>query len=143
MKKFLVFSSQFSVPRLDSGQMLVELIIAIGIAAIMLPALLTGLYASSQSKPQQQQRAQAVALLAQTESAMRSIKNSSWSSFANDGTYHTAIVNNQWTLAANAQTVNGLTQQVVVSDVYRDTNDAIVSSGGTLDPSTKQVAVTI
>jgi len=142
MKKFLGFSSQFLVSGF-AGQMLVELIIAIGIAAIMLPALLTGLYASSQSKPQQQQRAQAVALLEQTESAMRSIKNSSWSSFANDGTYHTAIVSNQWTLAANAQTVNGFTQQVVVSDVYRNTNDAVVSSGGTLDPSTKQVAVTI
>jgi len=136
MKKILVL-------HFESGQMLVELIMAIGIAAIMLPALLTGLYASSQSKPQQQQRTQAVALFEQTEAAVRSIKNSSWSTFSNDGTYHTVVVNNQWTLAANAQTVNGLTQQVVVSDVYRNSSDTIVSLGGTLDPSTKQVTVTV
>jgi len=131
------------IPGLMVGQMLVELILAIGIAAVILPALLTGLYASSQSKPQQQQRTQAVALLQQTEAAIRSIKNSSWSTFANDGTYHTLVVNNQWNLAANAQTTNGLTQQVVINDVYRNTSDAIVTTGGTPDPSTKLVTITI
>src|ERR1700749_978397 len=110
----------------EKGQMLVELIMAIGIAAIMLPALLTGLYASNQSKPQQQQRTQAVALLLQTESAVRNVKNTSWTNFANDGVYHTVVSNNQWTLASNAQTINGLTQQVVVSDVYRNNADTIV-----------------
>jgi type II secretory pathway pseudopilin PulG len=137
-----VFSFEFPVLT-QKGQMLVELILAIGIAAVILPALLTGLYASSQSKPQQQQRTQAVALLQQSEAAVRSMKNSSWSTFANDGTYHTTVLNNQWTLAANAQTVNGLTQQVVVSDVYRNSSDAIVTTGGTLDPSTKQVTITV
>lgn len=139
-KKFSIFNFQFSILR---GQMLVELILAIGIAAIILPALLTGLYASSQSKPQQQQRTQAVALLQQTEAALRNIRTSNWSTFANDGTYHTTVVNNQWTLAANAQTVNGLTQKIVISDVYRNTSDAIVTTGGTLDPSTKQITITI
>jgi len=123
--------------------MLVELIMAIGIAAVILPALLTGLYASSNSKPQQQQRAQAVALLQQTEAAIRSIKSSSWSTFSNDGTYHLVISANQWTLAANAKTTNGFTQAVVISDIYRNSSDAIVSTGGTLDPSTKQVTITI
>lgn len=143
IKKVLLQRYMFAFLYNEAGQMLVELILAIGIAAIILPALLTGLYASSQSKPQQQQRTQAVALLEQTEAAVRSIKNSSWSTFANDGTYHATVVNNQWSLAANAQTVNGLTQQIVVSDVYRNTSGAIVTSGGTYDPSTKQVAVTI
>ena len=63
------------------GQMLIELILAIGISAIILPALLTGLYASSKSKPQQQQNTQAVALLFQTEAAVKDIRNTSWSSF--------------------------------------------------------------
>ena len=44
---------------------------------------------------------------------------------------------------ANAQTTNGLTQKIVVSDVYRNSSDAIVTTGGTLDPSTKQVTITI
>jgi len=95
IKKVLLQRYMFAFLYNEAGQMLVELILAIGIAAIILPALLTGLYASSQSKPQQQQRTQAVALLEQTEAAVRSIKNSSWSTFANDGTYHVTVVNNQ------------------------------------------------
>lgn len=123
--------------------MLIELIMAIGISAIILPALLTGLYASRQSRPQQEQRAQSTALLQQTVTAVESIKNSDWSAFANDGTYHLTVVNNKWTLTANPQTVNGLTQQIVIGDVYRNTSGAIVATGGTLDPSTKEVTVTI
>ncbi|HWY79801.1 MAG TPA: hypothetical protein VNW29_05595 [Candidatus Sulfotelmatobacter sp.] len=125
------------------GQLLVELILAIGISAIILPALLTGLYASRQSRPQQQQRVQAVALMQQVVTAVENIKNSNWSLFAVDGTYHAAISNNKWIFVTNAQTVNGFTQQVIVSDIYRSTTGAIVTSGGTLDPSTKQVTITI
>lgn len=127
----------------SKGQMLVELILAIGISAIILPALLTGLVSSRQSRPQQQQRAQAVTFLQESVAAIENIKNSSWTSFGNNGTYHTAIVSNKWSLVSGTQTINGLTQQIVISDVYRDSNGAIVTSGGILDPSTKQVDITI
>jgi hypothetical protein len=125
------------------GQMLVELILVIGISVLILPALLIGLLSSVDSKPQQQQRAQAIALVQQTISGIESIKNSSWANFGNDGTFHLAAVSNKWTLVANPQTVNGLTQQIVISDVYRGGSGNIVSTGGTLDPSTKRLDVTV
>jgi LVIVD repeat len=139
-KKFSIFNFQFSISR---GQMLIELVLAIGISVIIIPALLTGLYASDKTQPQHYQSEQATALMQQTVAAVEDIKDSDWSSFATNGTYHPEIVNNKWTLATNAQTANGFTQQVVISDVYRDSNDAIVTSGGTLDPSTKQVTITV
>jgi len=127
----------------SAGQMLVELVLAMGIAAIILPALLTGLVASRQGKPQQQQSLAATELFKQTVNAVRNIRDTSWTSFAVDGTYHPVIVSNAWTFATGSATVNGFTQQVQIGDVYRDANGNIVNSGGTLDPSTKQVVTTI
>ncbi|MGI8419814.1 MAG: hypothetical protein ACR2LN_04170 [Candidatus Levyibacteriota bacterium] len=131
------------LPSSESGQMLVELVMAIGMAAIILPALLTGLVASREGRPQQQQREQATALLKETVNAVQNIRDSNWTSFAIDGTFHPIISTNKWIFAANAGTVNGFTQQVVISDVYRDTSGAITLSGGTLDPSTKKIVATI
>ncbi|HSX09694.1 MAG TPA: hypothetical protein VLF93_06065 [Candidatus Saccharimonadales bacterium] len=126
-----------------TGQMLVELVMAIGIAAIILPALLTGLVTSRQGRPQQQQSLQATELFKETANAVREVRDNSWTTFAVDGTYHPTIVNNAWTLASGSATTNGFTQQVVIGDVYRDTSGNIVSSGGTLDPSTKKVVITV
>lgn len=142
-KKYTHVSFTFLSFPFSKGQMLVELIMAIGISAVIIPALLTGLVASREGRPQQQQRAQATALLRETITAVKNAKETDWTMFAVNGTYHPAIVANKWTLSANAQTVNGLTQQIVLSDVYRDNSGTIVSSGGTLDPSTKQALVTI
>lgn len=123
--------------------MLVELVMAIGIAAIILPALLTGLVASRQSRPQQQQNLQATQLFKETVNAVEQVKNNSWASFGVDGTFHPVISSNQWTLASGSTTANGFTQQVVIADVYRNSSGSIVTSGGTMDPSTKKVTISI
>jgi type II secretory pathway pseudopilin PulG len=125
------------------GQMLVELMIAIGIAAIMIPALLTGYATSREGKPQEEKRQLAVNFLQETESAVKSIRDNNWATFSINGTFYTSIVNNAWTLVSGTNTnADGLTQKIVISSVYR-TSGAIVTSGGTLDPSTKKVDITI
>jgi type II secretory pathway pseudopilin PulG len=127
----------------NHGQALVELVLAMGIAAIIFPALLAGFMTSREGKTQQGLRMQAVALLKQTEQAVRSVKDSGWTTFAVNGTYHTTLSGNTWALAANSAVVNGFTQEVVISDVNRNNNGDIVMSGGTLDPMTKRVVMTI
>lgn len=129
--------------KLQKGQLLVELLMTIGLSAIIIPALLTGLMASREGKVQQENRMQAVALLKEAEEALRFIKDNDWSSFAVNGVYHPTISANSWILTSNAETVNGFTRQIVVSDVYRDSSGAIVATGGTVDPSTKKATVTI
>src|ERR1700752_2412045 len=94
------------------GQMLVELVMAIGISAVILPALLTGVVASRQSRPQQQQNLQATELFKETVNAVEQVKNNSWINFAVDGTFHPIIASNQWVMASGSTTVNGFTQQV-------------------------------
>ena len=126
------------------GQTLVELLLAIGIAAVVLPALFLGLMSARSGRAQQKQRLEATALLKETKEAVRNVREKGWATFAVNGTFHTEISGSSWTLATGSATVNGFTKQVVISDVYRDSTGAITpSTAETLDPSTKKVVTTI
>lgn len=125
------------------GQALVELLLVIGIAAIFLPGLLTALVASREGQAQQDQRVEAVALMRETEEVVRSVREKGWNAFATNGTFHPAISGSAWSFAPGSEVINGLTRQLVISDVYRDSNGVVVQSGGTKDSSTKKVTITV
>ncbi|HSW97423.1 MAG TPA: type II secretion system protein [Candidatus Saccharimonadales bacterium] len=133
----------FSNTYFQKGQSLVELLVAIGISTILLPALLTGLYTTNNSKAQADQRTQAQTLLKETDEAVRSVRESGWSAFSTNGTFHPVVTGSAWSLATGTATINGLTQSIIITDVQRDTSGVIVTSGGTVDPSTKQVVTTV
>ncbi len=125
------------------GQSLIEIIVAIGITAILLPALATGLVASRQGKPQQIQRSEATSLLQEAGEAVRVARETGWTAFAVNETYHPVVSGNTWTLALGSETTNGYTRSIVISDVFRDGTGKIVTSGGTHDPSTKEIMATV
>jgi type II secretory pathway pseudopilin PulG len=127
----------------ECGQSLIEVILAIGLSAIILPALLTGLVSSRQGKAQQSQRTQAVYLLNETADALRNIREKGWESFAVNGTFHPTISETTWVLTPGSATVNGFNQSVVISDINRNANGEIVTSGGMLDLSSKKVDISI
>lgn len=123
--------------------MLVEILLVIAITAIMLPALLTGLISSQQGKSQQGQRVQAVALMKEAEEVVRNVRNQGWGSFSTNGVYHPLISGNTWGFSSGTETINGLTRSLTISDIYRDSNGVVVTSGGSLDPSTKRVYIQV
>ncbi|HEX8932443.1 MAG TPA: hypothetical protein VF810_04770 [Patescibacteria group bacterium] len=125
------------------GQTLIELVLAMGLAAVIFPALLTGFMTSREGKAQAAARMQAVALLKENEQAVRSVRNNSWNNFALDGTFHPVLSGFVWTLAPGTAQINNFMQAINISDVYRDNTGAIAASGGTYDPSTKKVVITI
>ncbi len=127
----------------QKGQLLVEILVAIALTAIMLPALLTGLFSSKEGKVQQGQRVQAIALMKEADEVVRNVRAQSWSNFSVNGTYHPLISGSTWTFASGSETINGLTRTVTVSDVYRNPDGTIASSGGALDPSTKKVYIQV
>ncbi len=127
----------------QNGQSIVEFLIAIGLTAIFLPALLTGLVASREGKAQQTQRIEATTLLKEAEEAVRIVRETNWSSIAANGTFHPVISGSNWTLSGNAEVANGYTRKIVISDTQRDSSGKIVSTGGTVDPSTKKVVSSV
>src|SRR5258706_1755971 len=140
MSKF--FKKIFTHIKSQKGQSLVELLLAIGIASIIFPALLGSLIATRQGRAQQDQRTQAVALMREGQEAVRVVREKDWTTFAVDGTYNPVASGSSWILASGSATTNGFTTSIVVSDIYRNVQGNIAATG-TLDPSTKQVVVTV
>lgn len=134
---FILNTSYFT-----SGQMLVELLLAIGLAAVIFPSILIGMTTFREGKVQQQQRFDATTLLQQSDEAIRNVRETGWSTFAVNGVYHPVISGSGWVLASGSATIGDFTQQVEIEDVFRE-NGLIASSGGVLDPSTKKVTTTI
>lgn len=150
MKSFLNFN--LSIFNFSAGQSIVELLITIGLSAILLPALLTGLVSTRQVRPQQDQRLQAISYLREAQEAVRIIRENDWTTFAVDGAYHpVASSSGNWVLVSGSELINGFnfTRQIVISDVYRNfslsnmpLSDTQIA-GYTLDPSTKKVVTTV
>jgi type II secretory pathway pseudopilin PulG len=127
----------------NRGQSLVELLLAVGLAFVIMPALITGFVASREGKATQSLRLEATALLKEAVEAVRSVRTLGWESFAVNGTYHPVISGANWSLTAGTETINDLERSIVISDVNRDTNGDIIATGGSVDPSTKKVVITI
>lgn len=131
------------------GVVLVELLVAFGLASILLPALLTGFVGATQGREVYEQRIAGVALVREAEEVIRSFRNDSWSGVANLTSgikYYPSISGSKWMLLAGSETINGFTRAIIVSDVYRDASQSIVAQGApgaTLDPSTRQFLITV
>lgn len=135
----------------QKGISIVEILITIGLAAIIFPALLTGFVAARSGRAQQDERIQATALVKEAGEAVRVVREKDWTSFADlsnppNQIYHPALSGSSWSIVSGSETVNGLTRQVTIADVYRDSSGIIVPSGipgSQIDPSTKKVVATV
>jgi type II secretory pathway pseudopilin PulG len=136
MRCFFYFDTQ-------QGQSLVEIMLVIALSAVLLPALLAGLFVTHGGKSQQIQRVEAIALMKEAQEVVRNVREAGWSNIATNGTYHPAISGNAWSLVSGSETINGFVRKIDISNVYRDTNGNIVTSGGVVDLSTKQVDITL
>jgi len=127
----------------EKGQSLVELLITIGLSAILIPALLAGFSIIRSGRVQQDMRLQATTYVKEAEEAMQVVQANGWSNLT-AGTYHPVVSGTTWILISGSEAIaNTFTRQVVISDVFRDSSGNIASSGGTLDPSTKQIAISV
>ncbi len=127
----------------QSGQTLIEVLLAMAVSSLVMPALLTGIVATREGKAQQQQRLQATALMQEAVEATRSVREQNWTTFAVDGTYHPVVVNGLWQLQPNGEVISGFTRSVQVSSAFRNENGQLVENGGQLDPSTKKTLIIV
>ena len=139
----------------SSGQSLVELLITIGMAAILMPAFLVGFSTTRSGRAQQEERIQATAYLKEAEEAVRQIRDNGWGYVATNGTYCPQMVSGgtTWELKSFPQNSicdtpdTGFTRKIIIADAYRnDTTHAIDLVGGagtSLDPSTKTITISV
>lgn len=127
----------------QSGSTIVEVMVAIALTGIFLPALATALVAAHAGKATSIQQIQAQSLVREATDAVRNVREKGWSNVATDGTYHPVISGSAWTMSAGSEVINGLTRQIVISTPQRNAAGVIVGSGGTNDPSTKHVVITV
>lgn len=127
----------------NKGQALVELLLAIGLAAILIPALMAGFSVIRSGRVQENQRLVATNYLKEAAEALRVVQANGWSNVVS-GTYHPVASGTTWVLSAGSEVLDSkFTRQIVISDVYRDPQGNIATVSGTLDPSTKKVNITI
>jgi len=129
--------------RTQLGATLVEVLVAIALTGILLPALATTMVSSQKARPASTQSLQAEGLVREATAAVRSVREKGWSNVSTDGTYHPVISGNAWTLSAGSETIGNFTRQIVISTPQRNSSGVLVSSSGTNDPNTKHVVVTV
>lgn len=127
----------------NNGTALIELLVALALTTLLLPALITGFVSAREGKIQQREREQATLLVREAREAMRIIRDKGWEYVSANGTYHPEASGSAWILVNGAETVSTQTRTIVIADAYRDSNGAIVSQGGTIDPSTKAVTIAV
>ncbi len=125
------------------GAALVELLLALALTTVLLPALITGFVSASQGKVQQIERSQATMLVREAREALRIIRERGWEYISANGTYHPVVSGSDWILVPGAETINSQTRSIEIADAYRDESGSLVSQGGTIDPSTKAITITV
>lgn len=133
---------------MKKGQTLVEMMVGLGIAAAIMPAIITSFFAARGGTAQEAVRMQASARLRETREVLRTLKEGDWSTVSTDGTYHLSRSGSSWTLNQGPET--GLdtlfNRQIIIGPAFRTlTNELTPVGGGSniLDPSVKHITITL
>ena len=130
----------------ERGQLLVELMVVIGLFAILAPVILTGYVSSVSGKAQQKERLEAISLLKEAEEAVRSIREADWENLIPLNTeIHTTRSGTGWVFTPTTETLGNFSRNIVISEVYRDVNGTILPTGtpDQIDPSTKKAKISV
>lgn len=142
-------SMLFRILMQTGGQSLIELLLAVGVTAVLIPILIGGLITSREGKVQKDLRLQAIGYMKESQEAIRSIREEGWTNIATNGTFYPRKQSdNSWELVSGSQTINGtFSRTVMIEDVYRNPTGTIVLAPtpgvDTVDPSTKKITSSV
>lgn len=131
----------------NKGFTIIEILVVIFITGFALAGLM-GLYnISLKTISQNENKIKALNLATESLEIVRAVRDESWNNIANltiGAEYYPAKSDSQWILNQGTKTQGIFTRKIIFTDVYRDSNDNIVASGGgALDPNTKKVTSSI
>jgi Tfp pilus assembly protein PilV len=133
-----------SAPTDQSGQSLVEVMIAIALFAVLGVSILGVTISAAQSSKEAAEMVSAAALQQEGMTAVRSIRNRSFAELTN-GAHGTTTGSGYYALSGSSDSLLGgkYTRTITVADVYRSgglTGD--IAGSGTLDPEAKKITLT-
>lgn len=124
----------------QKGLGMVEIIVVIAVIIVAFTAILQLFRLEIRTERVRREELRAYALLSEAMEAARSVRDDEWSNLSTltpGVDYYSTIQDGSWILSGtDPGQINGYSRWVVLSQVQRDANDDIVSSGGTLDPDT-------
>ena len=133
-----------------AGFTIIEVLIACAIISVTTFALISASVRGIQLSDRALKQTQASILLEEGAEVVKVIRDNSWatvSGFTLDTNYYFTFDTgtNTWSLGTTpTSTIDSIfTRTVVFSSVERDGSDDIVASGGTIDPRTKKITVTV
>lgn len=139
--RHLFFSNQ-------NGLALVEAVVAVGASLAVLLGILGVFAFILKSSLNNSAKVQASYLAEEGLEAVRILRDNGWNAniaSVQTGTpFYLAFDGSTWQATTTNNYVNNLFErQVVLDNVYRDSNQNIVTNGGTLDPNTKKATVSV
>lgn len=126
----------------QSGQSIIELILVIGLLAVLIPTFLTGTVASLEGKPQEKNRLKALEYAKNQLEKFKSYKSDNWNSIET-GEFYLQGSGGVYTLVSGQESIDGnFSGSLLIEQVLRN-SEGSVASEGTVDPSTFKVTSTV
>lgn len=130
--------------KLLSGQAIIELIIALALLSLTFITTSRLFIDISYGDLNNLNRVKAEALASEEIEAIKSIHERGWTDLVNQSfPAHAVITDGLWHLVNSSENIDIFTRTITMSDVQRNSNGQIVTSGGTLDPSTKKFIISV
>jgi len=126
----------------------VEIIVAISIISLTVVGLFNATVVSFQTISDNTKRIQATFLLEETIEVLKVLRDQSWAvriaTVSTNTDQFLTFNGTQWRTTNDNIFIDDIFERKFqITDVYRDSNDDIVSSGGTLDSNTKKVTSSV
>lgn len=126
----------------NKGFSIIEILVAIFIIAITLTSLLGLTSSSLKTSILIKETTQSVNLAQEAMEAVRSIRDGDWNKITN-GNHGLTSIGGYWDFDGTENIINSFSRTILIENTQRDTNDNIVENGGTNDPDTKKIIVTV
>ncbi|KKP57170.1 hypothetical protein A2436_01795 [candidate division WS6 bacterium RIFOXYC1_FULL_33_9] len=128
------------------GYSLVEIVLAIGIFAVISSMLVLLVVDSTRTLESTQTRAKATHLTQEIYSALLLLKSESWynvARYTNEGSKHISYTSGRYEILDGEEVRNNLAYSFSVLSVLRDSSGNIVDTGGSLDPHSRLISINI
>ena len=135
----------YKIKKRNKGFSLVELVVALGIFAIVSSGVIFVVINSYRTYYGAGDRQVVVQFAQEGLEAVKSIRDNSWQgvvAVADDNDHGVIKTNGLWQFSGTSNTLGALTRTIVISNVSRD-NSGNIDAGTAYDPNTKKVIVTV